>query len=339
MSGELAIFLLGSFFVAVFLTAVARKLAISNGLFDVPNERSSHVAPTPRGGGIAIAIATSASWLVALLRGVSEESFLLGLVLGGMIVAFVGYLDDRFQLSAGIRLTAHFGAAIWVLYWLGGVPPIQVGPVLVDLGLAGYPIGCLGIVWTLNLFNFMDGIDGIAASEAIFVVFAGSFLAISTGDPSPVAILGASFGAACCGFLLWNWPPAKIFMGDVGSGYLGYAIAVLALTDAIEHGASLWIWLILGGVFFVDATVTLVRRLARGERAHQAHRTHAYQWLSRRWGSHRKVTLAVLAVNVFWLLPLAWTATRFPGEAYWLAIVALLPLVVAALLAGAGRPE
>lgn len=128
-------------------------------------------------------------------------------------------------------------------------------------------------------------------------------------------------------------------MGDIGSGYLGYVIAVLALAGATTNSAEIWICLILGGVFFVDATVTLVRRLARGDRVHQAHRTHAYQWLSRRWGSHRKVTLSVLGVNGFWLLPLAWAASRFPAHAWWLAVVALSPLVVVALIAGAGRPE
>ncbi len=128
-------------------------------------------------------------------------------------------------------------------------------------------------------------------------------------------------------------------MGDVGSGYLGFVIAVLALADAHDHPGAIWTWLILGGVFFVDATVTLARRLARGERPYEAHRTHAYQWLSRRWGSHRKVTLAVLAVNVCWLFPIAWWAASSPTQAWWLTIVALLPLVVLALAAGAGRPE
>jgi Fuc2NAc and GlcNAc transferase len=141
----------------------------------------------------------------------------------------------------------------------------------------------------------------------------------------------------CCGFLLWNWPPAKIFMGDVGSGYMGYVIVVLALAAARENPAALLVWLILGGVFFCDATVTLVRRLIRGERVYQAHRNHAYQRLARRWGSHRAVTVAVIIVNLAWLFPCAWLASVYPGRAAWIVIIALAPLTLSAFLAGAGQ--
>src|SRR6185312_3312887 len=106
-----------------------------------------------------------------------------------------------------------------------------------------------------------------------------------------VAAAALALGASWFGFLLWNWPPARIFMGDVGSGYLGYALGVLMLACARRNWSALWMWLMLGGAFFVDATVTLVRRAVRGERVYQAHRSHAYQWLSRRWRSHRRVTV------------------------------------------------
>jgi Fuc2NAc and GlcNAc transferase len=141
------------------------------------------------------------------------------------------------------------------------------------------------------------------------------------------------------GFLLWNWPPAKIFMGDVGSGYLGYVIAVLALAAARDDPVALWVWLILGGVFFVDATVTLVRRVLRGDRIHQAHRSHAYQWLARRWGSHRRVIVIVTILNLLWLLPCAFLATLHPDHAVAIAVVALAPLVALAFAAGSGRRE
>jgi len=127
-------------------------------------------------------------------------------------------------------------------------------------------------------------------------------------------------------------------MGDVGSGYLGYVIAVLALAAARENPVALWAWLILGGVFFVDATVTLLRRLLRGERVYEAHRSHAYQWLARRWGSHAKVTCAVLIVDVLWLLPCAVFAARRPGLAAATVIVAFTPLVLLAM-ATSGRRE
>jgi Fuc2NAc and GlcNAc transferase len=324
---------------ALTLTRVVQRIALARGVLDVPNQRSSHRVPTPRGGGIAIVITTATAWLGFAWAGILQGDIAIALLGGGLLVALIGLLDDRFQLSARLRLSVHFVAALWVLGWLHGLPPVLVADHLIFIGWAGYALGALGIVWLLNLFNFMDGIDGVAASEAIFVVAAGVLLIWF--DSADIGVLAAAlaFVAACLGFLWWNWPPAKIFMGDAGSGFLGFTIAVFALVDAREHSAALLVWLILGGVFFVDATVTLLRRLLRGERFYEAHRTHAYQWLTRRWGSHRRVTLAIVAVNVVWLLPLAWWARSRPPDADVIAVLALAPLVIIALIAGAGRSE
>jgi Fuc2NAc and GlcNAc transferase len=328
-----------SFVVAALLTLLIRKLKLARGALDIPNERSSHNVPTPRGGGLAIVIVVSvaAGWLLAY--GALDRDLFFALVGGGAAIAVVGWLDDRASLPPTVRLAVHFAAAFWALAWLGGLPPLQIGDHPVSLGGWGYVLGLLGIVWTLNLFNFMDGIDGIAASEAVFVALAGALIALYSGPSGAVVTIAVVFAAACLGFLLWNWPPAKIFMGDVGSGYLGYAIAVLALAAARENPVALLVWVILGATFFIDSTVTLVRRVARRERASEAHRSHAYQWLARRWGSHRAVTLAAIAINLLWLLPCALLAAAKPRFAGWMVLVALLPICIGALLAGAGRRE
>jgi Fuc2NAc and GlcNAc transferase len=185
----------------------------------------------------------------------------------------------------------------------------------------------------------MDGIDGIAASEAVFVAWAGALLAILVHVAPGVSALALAFGAACLGFLRWNWPPARIFMGDVGSGFLGYVIAVLAIAAARDNDVSLLVWVVLGGLFFVDATVTFVRRLLRREHVFVAHRSHAYQQLSRRWCSHRRVTVWVSTVNVFWLLPCAYAAWTHPLYAHWIVVGALAPVLAGALAAGSGRRE
>lgn len=328
---------LAALLLALVLTGVMRRLALAHGVLDVPNDRSSHRVPTPRGGGVAIALSTIASSIILLWRGVLDIPLFLALTGGGIVVACVGFLDDRRQLSARIRLAAHLAAALWALLCLGGLPSMRYGDQIVSFGWLGYVVGALGIAWTLNLFNFMDGIDGIAASEAAFIAWGGALLAWVTQQSAAVPAMGFAFGAVCCGFLRWNWPPAKIFMGDVGSGYVGYVVVVLAVGAARENPAALPVWLILGGVFFCDATVTLVRRLVRGERVYEAHRSHAYQWLARRWGSHRSVTVAVLAVNLVWLFPCAWLASVHPERAAWIVMIALAPLALLALLAGAGR--
>ena len=271
-------------------------------------------------------------WLSARLAAV--------LVLGGLSVAAIGFWDDIRSAPITARMSVHIGAAALAIYCLGGTPAIHVGEFVVNLGAIGSALGVVSIVWILNLFNFMDGIDGIAASEAAFVLFGaaglGLFVAhVSPTDVAPTLIIGA----ACLGFLMWNWPPASIFMGDVGSGYLGYAIAVLAIESSKTSAVNAYAWLILGGVFIVDATLTLFRRLLRRERIYQAHRTHAYQWLARRWGSHSAVTTAVIIVDLIWLLPCATLAVKLPVYAPWICCIALGPLAVCALWCGSGQAE
>ena len=325
-----------SLLASALLTALVRRLAVAHGVLDIPNERSSHSRATPRGGGMAIVATTTAVVLVLAAQGSVPRDLCVALVGGGIAVAVVGFVDDRFALPAGVRLAVHVLGAAWAVYWLGGLTAVRLGDHIAPLGWVGGLLAVLGIAWVLNLFNFMDGIDGIAASEAVFVAGAGALL--SAGGGAGVTDAAAVFACACVGFLIWNWPPAKIFLGDVGSGYLGYVIAVLALAATRENPVALWGWLILGGVFFVDATVTLVRRLIRGDRIYEAHRSHAYQWLARRWGSHGKVTCGVLIVNVLWLLPCAVFATWRPGLAAATVIFAFAPLVLLAI-AVSGRRE
>jgi Fuc2NAc and GlcNAc transferase len=326
-----------TFVVSLLLTALVRRNVERHGVIDIPNERSSHRAPTPRGGGIAIVTATTAALLVLYAAGSIDARLALALVGGGLAVAAVGFLDDRHQVPAAARFLVHVAAAVWALVLLGGLPPLRFGATTVTAGLSGYLLGTLAIVWVLNLFNFMDGIDGIAASEATFIAWAGALLARPVyGGASAAAVV---LGAACLGFLRWNWAPARIFMGDVGSGYLGYVIAVLAVSLAHRTPSALWVWLILGGVFFVDATVTLLQRLLRGRRVYQAHRDHVYQWLARRWHSHARATGAALAVNLLWLFPCALLAARRPQFGAILVLLAFFPLTCFAIWTGGRRLE
>lgn len=286
------------------ITGLMRRYALARSIMDIPNSRSSHSAPTPRGGGIAIVL----SFLVALPLltlalglpwGVS-----LALLGAGALVAIVGFLDDHGHIAARWRLLFHFGAAVWALVWLGGLPPVQLLGASVDLGWIGHILAVFYLVWLLNLYNFMDGIDGIAGVEVITVCLGGAFLYWLKGD-ADLAFFPLLLAAASAGFLYWNFPPAKIFMGDAGSGFLGITLGVLSLQAAASDAALLWPWLILLGVFIVDATYTLLRRLLRGDKIYEAHRSHAYQFASRRFGRHLPVTLGVAMINLVWLLPLA----------------------------------
>jgi len=330
---------IGALVLSALITGAVRRLAVSRGVMDVPNERSSHSRATPRGGGVSIVLVCVVAWLILALAAPAPRDLLIALAGGGIAVALVGFADDLFSVHPVIRLAVHLGAAAWAVVWLGGLPPLQVGDHELHPGAAGYVAAVLGIVWVLNLFNFMDGIDGIAATEAVFVVAGAAGLTLLSRHADGLLAIEIVFVAACAGFLLWNWPPAKIFMGDVGSGFVGYVVAVLALAGSRSDPAAIWKWLILGGVFFTDATVTLVRRGLRGEPVHEAHRSHAYQWLARRWRSHKRVTLTVVLLNVVWVLPCAVLATLYPETALWMVLVAFPPLVLLALGVGAGRRE
>src|SRR5262249_23216758 len=156
------------------MTALLRRHAISSGLMDRPNARSSHSIPTPRGGGLAI-VATSLAAFACLLIWIPGSAGLFAALLGGgLAVAAVGFVDDRRPLQARVRVAVHICAALWCLYCFGGLPAIEFAGRLAHLGWPGWVLGTLAIVWVLNLFNFMDGIDGIAASEAVFITSAGA---------------------------------------------------------------------------------------------------------------------------------------------------------------------
>lgn len=326
-------------FVAAFaLTWVLRRYALASSLMDIPNERSSHSVPTPRGGGVAIVL----SFLAVLpLMGVLQWlpwSSVIATVGAGAAVAVLGFLDDHGHIAARWRLLGHFSAAAWALYWLGGLPPLLLFGYTFDSGLFGSILAAVYIVWLLNLYNFMDGIDGIASVEAICVCLGGALL-YALLDASSLALLPLLLAAAVAGFLCWNFPPARIFMGDAGSGFLGLILAVLSLQAAWFKAELLWSWVILLGVFVVDATFTLLRRLLRGDKVYEAHRSHAYQYASRQFSAHRPVTLAVLLINLVWLLPLALAVGLGYLDGLLGVLIAYVPLLLLAIQFKAGQLE
>ncbi len=321
------------------LTGAVRRFAIHRRMLDIPNARSSHASPTPRGGGLAIVLSFSVALLLLVLYHELDFRTAAVLFVCGAVVGAAGYLDDRRSLPAPVRFAAHALVAGFFVAMMGHVPDgslIDFGPAQRWIGAA---IVVMALIWSTNLFNFMDGIDGIAGSEAVFVAGAGAWISsLHHGDPGLTAAMLCLSGAVL-GFLAWNWPPARIFMGDVGSGFLGLMLPMLGFAASQRAAIPLEVWLILGGVFLVDATATLFRRILRGDRWFEAHRLHAYQHSARRWKGHLPVTLLLSAVNLLWLLPWAFYAARAPTYASACLAAALTPLFILVLAAGAGRPE
>lgn len=318
------------------LTGRVRAYALRRSLLDIPNHRSSHAQPTPRGGGLAVAVVILGGTAVAALAGVVAPRLALAVLAGGGAVAAVGWMDDRSHVPARLRAGVHAAAALLATLALGGLPDLRAGEWTVPLGVAGVALAVLGIVWLTNLYNFMDGIDGIAGVEAVTVGLAGGGAALVAGERGLAAVAFLTAGAAL-GFLAWNWAPARIFMGDVGSGMLGFLFAVLALASERSGALPLLGWVILLGTFIADATITLVRRLLRGERWYDAHRSHAYQRAVQAGFGHSRVSAAALVLNLA-LAGLAWAGWRRPEFLFPAMGAAALLLAAAYLWVERRRP-
>jgi UDP-N-acetylmuramyl pentapeptide phosphotransferase/UDP-N-acetylglucosamine-1-phosphate transferase len=292
-------------------------------LLDHPNERSSHNVPTPRGGGIAVIGSVSFAWLVLGQAGLVAPG-VTSILLGAGMLALISWIDDLRGLSPMLRLLAQSAAVAVGVFALPETPnAFQSG-----FGLALYFSG-VGLlwVWWINLFNFMDGIDGLAGVEAAAIGVGLLLFAVLGGGAAPgqgllaVAIIGAAIG-----FLVWNWSPARIFLGDVGSAPLGYLLGFLLLDLAVR---GFWkMALILPLYFLADASITLVRRLFRGERVWQAHREHYYQQAVRRGLGHAAVVKRVIAADIL-LIACGWTAENGWGA---VSLAASVVIVVALLI-------
>lgn len=315
--------------VAIFLgslvfTRLTIMYAVRRCLLDVPNERSLHEVSIPRGGGLSIVIMFIIGVIVLHWLSFVSSSESLSLLVGGAMVAAVGFWDDHCDVSPLWRILVHLSSSLFALLLLGGFPAFNAGPAVYTVPLNIFWV--VTLVWFLNSYNFMDGVDGIAGAEAVFIAGTAGLLLLWDGvHGEAMAMLILMFAVA--GFLVWNWPPAKIFMGDVGSGFLGFIIGVLAIMS-VKHGSlNIWVWVILAGVFVTDAAVTMFRRMFRGARWYEAHCSHAYQHAFRRFRSHGKVTGAMTCINVFWLFPLAVAAWRWPAIGLFGALMAYVPLI------------
>jgi Fuc2NAc and GlcNAc transferase len=292
------------------LLASRVRLYALDKLLDIPNERSSHSRPTPRGGGLAIAVTAVGGVIIAAMLRWIDWNLALALSGGAAMIATVGWVDDHRSLSALTRFAVQFLSAGWAMYWLGGLPSLIVGSSSISLGFVGTVLGVIGIVWAINLYNFVDGIDGLAAGEAVTTGIIGGLILLGMGQAG-LAMVSLLIAAAAGGFLPLNWAPAKLFMGDVGSGMLGYLFAVLAIASENAGAVPLLIWVLLLGAFVFDATVTLCRRIMHGEKWYHAHHSHAYQRMVQAGRTHAQVSATVLLINlvlallaiVAWLRP------------------------------------
>lgn len=323
----------GSLAVSLGCTGIVRALLVRLSLLDHANERSSHTGSVPRGGGTVFAALSLGAWAwlanAVGLDGIRSAE-LWAMIAAGSGIAAVGIIDDARGLPARVRLAVHLAAGAAVAWSFWPLPAIQVGGFELNWPWMLAAVAALAVAWSVNLTNFMDGIDGIAASHAaIMLGFLGAAF-LRAGDTLLASLAAVTSGGAL-GFLAWNMSHrGRIFMGDGGSGFLGFAIGALSVAAWASGALSPWQCVAASATFLADATVTLVRRAMRGERLAQAHRSHGYQHLAQRWGSHRRVTALYVAADLLWCVPLALLAGRW---ASWAPAVTALAVGVPAAIA------
>ncbi len=300
-----------------------RQFAQRRQFLAIPNERSSHLHPTPSGGGVALLSAFTLGLLLsATLYGAWDHSF-VALSVAALVLMVLGIFDDLHGSSVRLRLLLYSAICILLAAFL--LHGVETGSTLRACALV--LLAGLALLWSLNLYNFMDGIDGLAALQTVLAACSAALLSWLTGHGGHYALFCLLLAAAHCGFLVWNCPPARLFMGDAGSVPTGFILAALAVIGARQGLLNPLCWFILLAVFITDATWTLAWRMVSGQSFTQPHRTHAYQRLSRYWGSHLRVDMLLLAISTSWLLPLATAVQIWPDRSPYFVILAYLPLL------------
>jgi len=255
----------------------------------IPNQRSLHASPVPLGGGLAIVTSWYIGISILFLLNYIDKNIYYALICG-IILTVISLLDDLIDIKPAIRLFFHFLTVIAAFYFLGGLRQLVIPGLEFNYNFIIYPLAITGMVWFINLFNFMDGADGFASLEAILISLV---IFILSGN-----ILNLVLIACISGFLYWNWPRAKIFMGDVGSTQIGFILVVLGIYYHNTFRFSILNWIMLSSPFWFDATLTLYRRWRNGEKLSEAHRKHAYQRAVQSGFSHLKLNMYLLLINL-----------------------------------------
>jgi len=311
---------------------------------DIPDGRNLHDTPTVTGGGITI--------VVLNIFGIIYYDFSVILIIPLIIISILGFLDDKISLSPLIRIIFHFACSCFIIIWIEGFPILDFNFFIIDNIYIRNTFGIIFISWFINLYNFMDGSDGFAILESIFISLSLFFLYVFYISLSEDLSIGTTYFyyvnshpilamlviniSACMGFLFLNYPNAKIFMGDQGSGFLGlYLISYsLYLVNSMDTMISVWTILILYGIFFIDSTITLLRRFMMGKKWYRPHRSHFYQRfiiyqqknISRK-RAHGTLLIWSSLINYLWLFPIAFLSVIYTEFSFLLFLLSSIPLI------------
>lgn len=305
------------FLTAAFLSytgvGLATAIAHRTGTLAHPGARGSHAVATPTGGGIGLVAALAVQPFLPGFSSIYPEPWLWAVAPGLVTLGAVGWADDRLRLRPSVRLAVQLAVSVWLLVCL----PTPANPAPEHMPWPSWLAGSalVSLVWVMNAYNFMDGSDGMAGAEGMFAGLLLGGLMLHAQEPG-LALAGFAIAGASCGFLPWNLPRARVFMGDAGSVPLGFALGALMLAGLASAKLSLPAALLVLAVFMVDAGMTLLKRVLAGERWYTAHRQHAYQRLIEAGWTHRRVMGLYQAFNMVLVLPAAVLGARYPALAW-----------------------
>jgi len=324
-------------YITALVAGYVKEWAEKKGYLAIPNARSSHNKPVPSVGGLSIVLIVMLGFLILSFLVTLDTPWYLILFVSSSLIIAVGLFDDIFEIKKRIRIFIHIAAALIVILWIGSNLQI-IFPRAINLtGPFATIFIVLYVVWNINLYNFMDGIDGLAAGQAVFMGATAGTIAWVNGN-FPLALAYYLLGFASLGFLKWNWHPAKIFMGDLCSGFMGITMAILGLWGKLTSSVPLTAFLILMAIFYVDPTYTIIRRLLEGENPTTTHRDFAFHHAIRKGYSHARVTGTILLIDLFWLAPLAvWTVLLRSNWSIPVLLIAYAPIIFLVIFMKAGQ--
>lgn len=302
-----------------------KSLAIKNNFFANPNFRTLHQIPIPTGAGVVFSSICIACFFLEYINGNVDKSLYLILLIGGVFSVITGFIDDIVGLSASKKLLAQLFLSSLSIFCLDGSSILNISffPDWVNVVICW-----VGLLWLINLYNFMDGIDGLAASGGLFFCISAMALIFLSQHIQDEVFLPLTLVATCLStFLLFNFPKASLFMGDSGSIFLGFFFGVIIVYTVNEGTISIFTWLILFGYFAGDTTTTTITRMLIVKKWYGAHRSNAYQNIARIYGSHVKILSIILTYKVLWLFPLAILSIVYPDYIFTFLLLAYLPVI------------
>lgn len=318
-----------AFLLTILGVHVFRRIAVKFDIVAKRNFRTLHKVDVPKGSGLVFSLVYISLIFILWIQGAVSDSLAQVICLGGLAATVFGFVDDVIDVPAIIKLFIQISLSSFTVFSLGDVSLLlEKNTPLLDLGLLGWFFSIGILVWLMNLYNFMDGVDGMAASGTVFLCGTISSLLFFVNGNAELGLIVALLASSCLGFLIYNWPPASIFMGDAGSVFIGYIFGALIIYCMLKNEISIWTWLTVFGYFGIDTTTTLILRVVRVKKWYGAHRSHAYQNLARIWDSHSKVTGLVLAYHVLWVLPLTIFSVKYTQYQEFICLLAICPIII-----------